>query len=233
MKATVNLIDGVLALGRRYQDIGRQRDAVSLLVRLCRFRSLPAEAAEEAQTRLAEIHLKNRKYKQARRHLTAALRHQPDNARYHYLLATALRADEGEDLQRAAEHYGRALELDPGHAHCRADYGLLLLKLGQTDNGLAQLRQAVEGAADDMELLGKWIKGLRQAGRYDEALSHLHKARFRHGHSPRFRRLYDEFRFQHARRRAAERMQSAANETEGETPVLLPFVRLWYGDRPA
>lgn len=233
MTPTLNLIEGVLALGRRYQAIGRPRDAVALLVRLCRFRQLPAEAAEEAQASLAEIHLKNRRYKLARRHLTAALRHQPDNARYHYLLATALRSDEEGDLQRAAEHYLRALELDPGHAHCRADYGLLLLRLGQTDSGLDSLRRAVEGAPDDLELLGKLIKGLRHTGRYEEAQSRLLVARFRHARSPRFRKLYDEFRFQYARRREGARTNSAANPAEDEHPIVLPFVRLWYDERPA
>src|SRR5579884_2112532 len=119
MMPTLNLVDHVLAMGRRYQEVGRHRDAVTVLHRLSQFRYLPAEAAEEAQARLAEIHLKRRKYKQARRHLTAALRHQPDNARYHYLLATALQAEDGGDLERAADHYRRALELDPGHVKCR------------------------------------------------------------------------------------------------------------------
>jgi Tfp pilus assembly protein PilF len=227
MMPNLNLVDHVLAMGRRYQEVGRHRDAVTVLMRLARFRYLPAEAAEETQARLAEIHLKRRKYKQARRHLTAALRHQPNNARYHYLLATALYAEDGADLERAAEHYRRALELDPGHIKCLADYGHLLLRLGQTEEGLTRLREAAERAPEDIEVLGKLVKGLRLSGRTDEARSVLQMAMFRNARSPRFRKLWDEFRFQQARRRRdAERQQQAENEAEGEQPVLLPFVRV-------
>jgi Tfp pilus assembly protein PilF len=227
MMPSINLVDRVLAMGRRYQEVGRHRDAMTVLTRLSRFRYLPAEAAEETQSRLAEIHLKRRRFKQARRHLTAALRHQPDNARYHYLLAAALCAEQGADLERAGEHYRRALELDPGHVKCQADYGHLLLRLGQTEEGLTRLREAAEHAPEDIEILGKLVKGLRLSGQSTEARSVLQKALFRNARSPRFRKLWNEFRFQQARRRYdAERMKRAENEAEGEAPVLLPFVRI-------
>lgn len=226
MNPTVNLVDGILALGRRYQELGRHRDAVAVFTRLSHFRYLPAEAAEETQSRLAEIYLKRRKYKQARRHLTAALRHQPDNARYHYLLATALCAEEGSDLARAAEHFRRALELDPGHVKCHADYGHLLLRLGQTEEGLTRLRKTASQAPDDVEVLAKLVKGLRLTGRSEEARNVLQLARFRNARSPQFRKLWNEFRFQQARRRDAQRMQQAEVEAHGEQPTLLPFVRV-------
>jgi len=223
---TLNLVDHALAMGRRYQEVGRHRDALMVFTRLSHFRFLPAEAAEEAQARLAEIHLKRRRFKHARRHLTAALRHQPDNARYHYLLASALQAEDGGDTERAAEHFRRALELDPGHVNCRADYGLLLLRQGQTEEGLARLREAAERAADDVEVHGKLVKGLRLAGRTDEARSVLQIALFRNSRSPRFRKLWQEFRFQQARRRRdAERIRDDG-EVDGDQPVLLPFIRI-------
>lgn len=225
--ATLNLVEGILAMGRRYQEVGRHRDAAAILTRLLHFRHLSAEAAEETQARLAEIYLKRRKYTQARRHLTAALRHQPDNARYHYLLANALCAEDGGDLQGAGDHYRRALELDPGHVKCRADYGHLLLLLGQTDEGLACLREATERAPEDVEVLNKLVKGLRLSGRSEEARSVLQAALFRNGRSPRFVKLWNEFRFHNARRRRdAERMKQVGNESDDEQPMLLPFVRV-------
>jgi tetratricopeptide (TPR) repeat protein len=224
MMPTLNLIDRVLAMGRRYQEVGRHREAVSVLTRLSHFRYLPADTAEETQARLAELHLKRRKYKHARRHLTAALRYQPDNARYQYLLATALQAEERGDLQRAGEHYRRALELDPGHVKCLADYGLLLLRLGQTEEGLARLREAVERGGDDVEVLGKLVKGLRLAGRGSEARAVLQVALFRHASSPRFRKLWNEFRFQQARRRRDN--ERSPSDDGGDQPVLLPFLRV-------
>lgn len=227
MMSNLNFVDRVLAMGRRYQEVGRHRDAVVILTRLAHFRCLSAEAAEETQGRLAEIYLKRRKYKNARRHLTAALRHQPDNARHHYLLATALCAEDGGDVERAGEHYRRALELDPGHVACRADYGHLLLRLGQTEEGLACLREASERAPEDVEVLAKLVKGLRLSGRTDEARSVLQRALFRNAHSLRYRKLWNEFRFHQARRRhEAQQLEQGENDGQDEQPVLLPFVRL-------
>ena len=94
MNTTLNLVDHLLALGRRYQELGRHRDALRLLTRLSGFQELPAEAAEETQARLAEIHLKRRRYVRARRCLTAALRHRPECARYHYLMGNATIAEQ-------------------------------------------------------------------------------------------------------------------------------------------
>lgn len=227
MMPTLNLVDRILAMGRRYQEVGRHRDALTLLSRLSRFRYLPSDTAEETQARLAEIYLKRRKYKQARRHLTAALRHQPDNARYHYLLALALQADEGGELERAAEHYRRALELDPGHVKCLADYGHLLLRLGQTEEGMVRLQDAAERAPEDVEVLGKLVKGLRLSGRSEEARSVLQRAMFRNARSVRFRKLWNEFRFQQTRRQHKVKCnQQVEDAEEGEPPVLLPFVRV-------
>jgi len=53
MNATLNLVDHILATGRRYQEVGRHRDALALFTRLSHFRMLPADVAEETQTRLA------------------------------------------------------------------------------------------------------------------------------------------------------------------------------------
>ena len=55
MNTTLNLVEHVLAMGRRYQELGRHRDALALFTRLSGFRELPADAAEEAQARLAAL----------------------------------------------------------------------------------------------------------------------------------------------------------------------------------
>jgi hypothetical protein len=50
---------------------------------------------------------------------------------------------------------------------------------------------------------------------------------FRNARSPRFRKLWNEFRFQQVRRRRdAEREHQAESESEGEQPMVLPFVRV-------
>jgi Tfp pilus assembly protein PilF len=226
MSTTLNLIDHLLLLGRRYQELGRLRDASRLLTRLTAFRELPGEAAEEAQVRLAELCLKRRHFARARRHLTVALRHQPDSARYHHLMATAVLAEDRGDLDRAADHYRRSLALDDTQALCRAEYGLLAVRLGHAEEGIAQLRRAAEQAPDDADVIARAAKGLRLAVRPDEARDVLRAALFRHPKAPRFRKLWHEFQYQQLRRRQRTRRTGrAAGDAEEIGPVLLPFVR--------
>src|SRR5580698_6140457 len=136
VNATLNLVEHLLAAATRCQEQGRLREAVRLLTQLAGFRELPADIAELTQARLAELQLKRRKFKRARRHLAAALQHAPDEARYHYHMATALAHDSDGDLERAAEHYHRSLELDATQVKCQYEYGLLQVRLGQTEEGL-------------------------------------------------------------------------------------------------
>jgi Tfp pilus assembly protein PilF len=227
MQATLNLVDHVLALGRRYQEMGRHRDAVGVFTRLCGFRELPAAAAEEAQVRLAELHLKRRQFAKARRHLCAALRYRPESARYHFLMAAAHQADEGGDLRRAAAHLARALRSQPDNPRCLADSGLLLLRLGRPLQGLARLRRAVELAPEDPEAVGKLAKGLRLAGQAEEARRVLRAALFRNPRAPRFRKLWGDFQLESLRRSSRR-----AAEADG-SPVILPFVRVVPAAAPA
>lgn len=226
MDTTLNLVEHLLAMARKYQDLGRTQDALRILTQLSGFRDLPGPAAEEAVVRLAEIQLKRRKYTRARRHLTAVLRHQPTEGRYHYLMGTACLAEGRGDLEQAAEHFRRALELEPTLVKCLLDSGLLALRLGQVDEGLARLRRAAELSPNDPQVIAKLVKGLRQTGRSDEARAVLRAALFRNPRLPRFRRLWQEFQFQQLRqeqeRQRLERQELADNPDE---PVLLPFVR--------
>jgi tetratricopeptide (TPR) repeat protein len=226
MNTTLNLVDHLLALGRRYQELGRHRDALRLLTRLSGFRELPAGAAEETQARLAEIHLKRRRFVRARRCLTAALRHQPACARYHHLMGNAVQAEDRGNLERAAEHYRRSLEIDPAGVKCLGDYGLLAVRLGRIEEGLARLREAVDKAPEDAEATAKLVKGLRLCGRGDEARAALRAALFRNPRAPRFRKLWLEFQFQQLRQqRELERLDRDGATLDDRAPVLLPFVR--------
>jgi tetratricopeptide (TPR) repeat protein len=223
MTATLNLVDHLLARGRKYQELGRFADAEDLLGRLAAFRELPADAAEETQARLAELHLRRRRYARARRCLTAALAHRPDSARYHLLMATALQADDRGDLERADEHYCRSLELDPKQVKCQSDAGLLAVRLGRAEEGLTRLRQAVEQAPADVEALRKLVKGLRLADRADEARAAIRAGLFRNPRCPRFRKLWRDYQFKELRRRQ-QAGRRARRAPTGE-PVLLPFRR--------
>jgi Flp pilus assembly protein TadD len=229
MSRMLNLVDRLLARGRKFHEIGREHDALVLLSRLAGFGELPAEVAEETQARLAEIQLRRRKFVRARRHLTAALLHRPDSARYHYLLATACnthtRAHTRGDEQRALEHYRRSLQLDPDQPRCLLDLGMLAVRLGQTEEGLRCLHRAAELAPNDPHVIGKLAAGLREAGQPEEARRALRSARFRNPRDRRFLRLWNDFQFRQLReaQEAARRADLSGNGDD--EPVLLPFVR--------
>src|SRR5438874_10813929 len=135
MSMTLNLADRLLAMGRNFQAIGRDRDALHILGRLSDFRQISADVSEESQHRQAEILLRSGRYVRARRHLTALLVQRPDSARYHYLMANALNNDMKADPQRAADHYRKSLRLDPQQPTCLGEFGLPSLRLGQTEDG--------------------------------------------------------------------------------------------------
>jgi tetratricopeptide (TPR) repeat protein len=225
MSTTLNLADRLLARARRLRSLGRTQDALSLFERLAAFRELPGPVAEETQAHLAELHLHRRHFRRARRHLTAALQHAPDSARYHYLMARAAAGGPDADLRRAAEHYRRSLDAAPDQPHCLCAYGRLALQLGRREEALACLRRAAELAPDDADTVRRAAAGLRRANRADEARALLRAARFRNPRDPRFRRLWDEAQFQELRKeQELARLGETGNDDAG--PVLLPFLRL-------
>jgi Tfp pilus assembly protein PilF len=226
MSMTLNLVDRLLARGRHFQQLGRDHDAIHTLGRLSQFASLPAEVAEETQARLAEIHLRCNRPRKARRHLTAALVHQPRNARYHLLMARAVEADRRGDPERALEHYQRSLEIDPDQPECLSECGLLAVRQGQPEEGLSNLRRAVELDADDPELLQRLVKGYCLLRRPDEARAVLRVARFRHARDYRFQKLWNDFQFEQLRRQQeTDTLARSVADGSDVEPILLPFVR--------
>jgi Tfp pilus assembly protein PilF len=226
MSRMLNLVDRLLSRSRTFHRLGREGEALSILGRVVRFRELPAEAAEEAQSRLARIYLGQRRFRQARRHLKAVLVQQPENARYHHLMAAALAADSQSDPQRAADHYRRSIQLDPEQPRVLGEFGLLAIRLGQTDEGLAALCRAVELSPNDPEIVNSLAKGFVEVDRIDEAREVLTAAMFRNSRDHRFRELWNVLRFRllsEAQAAARRKVEAARQEEEG--PTILPFVR--------
>jgi tetratricopeptide (TPR) repeat protein len=230
MSMTLNLVDRLLSMGRNYQQVHRVAEALDVFTRLAALRELPSAVAEETQVRLAELQLKRKRLRKARPHLTAALVYRPDSAHYHQLMASALDTRSGGDLDRAAEHYRKSLEIEPTQPKCLCDYGLLLMRLGQVDGGLTALRRAGELAPDDSLVIGKLVKGLRLAELLDEARSVLLAARFRNPRNGRFRKLYNDLMFRQLRKQQNMARREAASNDEG--PMLLPFVCTAKDDAP-
>jgi tetratricopeptide (TPR) repeat protein len=217
MSRMLNLADRLLAMGRSLHKLGRDHDAVAALERLSQYPALPRHVAEEAHARLGELYLGMKKYRRARRHLALALARQPEHPHYHFLLAGLL--EKKGDLGRAGEHYRRSLELEPDQPRCLAAYGLLTMRQGNVEDGLTCLRCAAEMAPEDARTLRLLVKGLCRAGRSEEAERALRLAAFR---DPRFRRLWNDYRFKQVRREQARQRR----REQGGIPALLPFVRV-------
>jgi tetratricopeptide (TPR) repeat protein len=225
MSTTLNLADRLLAMGRHFQALGREPDAVRILGRLTNFQQLPPEIIEEARSRLAEMMLRWGRFTRARKLLTALLVQRPTEARYHYLMATALDSGERGNPQRAAEHFRQALALDPAQPRWLGEFGLLALRLGQTEEGLSSLRRAAELAPNDLDVIGRLAEGLREEGLLDEARAELRAARFRNPRDRRFLKLWNDFQFRLLRDQQASQRGEAILPFEANGPRLLPFVR--------
>ena len=228
MSRTLNLCNHLLARARNYQEAGIDDRALRILGDLSRLGDLPPDVAEKTQVHLAELLLKQRKFARARRLLTAALAHQEDKAPYHHLMALAIEEDRrrGEPA-RALEHYSRALQLDPDDPYCHVDAGLFAVRHSKVDQGLLWLRRAVELAPADVEVIGQVVRGLQDAGQADEARQTARSALFRNSADPRFRQLWNDFRFQELHRRQQRaRKRRFIRGAIAEGRICLPFEQL-------
>lgn len=99
---------------------------------------------------------------------------QSGSAGAHQNLALAYE-DQGK-LDLAAQHYARAIELQPSDVMTRANYGLLLLKQGRSQEAVRQLEQARDGAQGNRPALLAIGNGLRRAGANEAALVAMENA---------------------------------------------------------
>lgn len=223
MSTMLNMAFSLLARGKQLQALGRVTDARRLLSRITQLPDVADDVAAEAQVGLARLASDRRCPRRARRHLTAAICHQPENAAIHYLLGSNLAADPRADQDRALEHFRKSLSLDPHQPRCLGECGLLMIRQGTGDEGLALLRQAVECGPDDPEILKYLVDGLRLLGRSEDALRELRLALFRNSRDARFRKLYHDFQFKRLRR--SQTMDRTRKAAPVEEPILLPFAR--------
>lgn len=221
MSTTLNLVDRLLDRARNLRRHGQNEASARVFSRLAGLRELPADVAEETHVGLAEIRLEQEQHKQARRHLAAAIAHQPNCAHYHYLMAVAVEDDPHADPKRAGVHYRRSVALDPGEAAYQCDFGLFAVRHGNRRAGLAALRRAAAVAPDEPDTLGRIATGLREADRPDEAKALLRAALFRNPHDRRFRDLLDRHQFDLSR--VAQEAPAQLWNGGAPEPILLPF----------
>jgi len=224
MSRTINLIEGLLRTARHLQDNGQTLSAVDILRRLADFRQLPAEVAEEAHRRIAELHAQREEFRKARRHMAIALTYAPQRADYHHRMACWIEADSDAAIERAGRHYRRAVRCDSDNAEYWVDYGDFLLDAGRTAAGCKALRRAARLAMSDPDIIGRVAESLRQSDLWDEARTLLRRAMFQSSRDRRFRALWQQHQFAQLQFEQQIRAESAVPSVRS-VPRLLPFLR--------
>jgi len=161
-------------LGLRLLDLGRAHEAVPHLREAVRLdpknqsalyglqsalkKDGQAEQAEAVRRQLAEL------IRERDRNDQALVRAVETNNR-------GAELEKKGDLRGALEKYGAALELQPEHVGIRINLGVALLKLGQWNEGIAQLREALRRDPGNMDLKQALEDALAQARAHGIAIA--------------------------------------------------------------
>jgi len=222
MSRTLNLIDILLTTGRHLFQVGRFTEALEPLTKLTGFRQLPEPVMAEVQALLGEIYLEQAEYKQARRHLTAAIALRPLKAEYFHRMAIAIDEDEFADRRRAAMYYARATELEPSEPTYWADFGSYLFTIGKPKEALKATRRAFRVGITNAEIVGQVVDVLRREDLHEEATSKLRSALFHNHGAQAFRQLWHRHQYQMIYTEQQRKRRLAAGLPDHA--VLLPFV---------
>lgn len=222
MNPSINLLERLLAQGRRLLDMGRRIDARRRLEKLLAFAEVTEAQRVEAHRMLGEIYADAQCFRKARRHLVAALGLNPNSAEIHFQLALTLDLDPDIEPKRAAKHFRKALENKPDEARYWSGYGQICLRLGKDKAAYGAFIAAADLAPNEIDIIDEIADGLCFLSREEEARSVLMAARFRLGHAADLERLWNRFRFLelHRKQQAARRSKELA---EGAA-VILRFV---------
>jgi cytochrome c-type biogenesis protein CcmH/NrfG len=221
MSKTLNLVHVLLRRAQSCHDLGLHVQAKSLFSRLATFGSLPADVADRAQDRLADLCRAEDDAAKERLHLAAALAQKPNHPEYHARMAEAYRAGDRASLEKALPHLRAALRVDPDNPRYLTDLGSLLVNLGQTSEGLGALAKAHELAGDDLGVLERYAEALMDDDQTDAARAVLKAALFRHSRDRRFHDLFRRCRF----RAVADDQAAKASIPfpQDDAPVILRF----------
>jgi len=83
-------------------------------------------------------------------------------------------------LDEASEQYARALVLDGKRLHARAAHGMLLMRRGRLQEAAAELRLAIDGGMNDVEVSNALAFALRDTGDTAQAAAVLTRAAAEH-----------------------------------------------------
>lgn len=184
--------------------------------------------AVDAHRSAAEACLAAERFRAARRHLFAALRRAPEDARCRYLLGRAYAEDPHGCDRRAARHYRKAVKLNASEPLHRAALGRALVRIDDTKAGVTVLKRAAQAAPSDPEVLAVVVEGLREAGESELAFKLLTEARFLAPDDAAIRRLWERTRFD----RVAQHQKRTRPDNVAGAPRVVPFLRLHAANTP-
>jgi Flp pilus assembly protein TadD len=152
------------------ERLGRDDDAIVSLER-----SLSGKRDfVPARTRLASLLLEKGNLEDSRKHVDAALIHDPDNVEL--LLLSGAYHHLHEEFPEAISSYERALERDPENVQALSGLGLVLVKAGERDKGMERLKKAEKLQPESAVVLGTlgWVA--LQEKNFDDAKKALERA---------------------------------------------------------
>jgi tetratricopeptide (TPR) repeat protein len=140
---------------------------------------VPKEATKEFNSAMAATQ-KGQK-EEAIGHLEKALKIDPLFMEAHNNLAA--RYVEKADIKKAAYHFQRASELDPGNAVVFSNYSTVLLAMGQAEEALAAARTSVR--LNPTSVRGRYALGMALATTGEDFAEALHNLELAEGEFPR------------------------------------------------
>ncbi len=222
MDSLINLLENVLAQGRRLYQQGHFKEARRRLDKLLAYPEVPVSSRVEAHEILAEIYFELQCYRKARRHLLAALGLQPTKADLNYRLAHILANDTSVDPRKSVKYYRRAIELEPDVAHYWSGYGQVCVRLGWEKAARGAFIAAADLAPINIDTIDEIADGLCFLGRAEDARLVLIAARFRLGHSTEMEQLWSRFQF--LKLYTSQQKERRRKAREAHQAVILPFV---------
>jgi tetratricopeptide (TPR) repeat protein len=160
-----------LDLGNTLQSQGRLDDAAKEFQKAC---ELEPEHAS-GYTNLGMIYFRQGGLKEAKQLFEKACKLSPDLGELY--LNLGLVQDELKEYADATKSYEKALELRKNnYPRARAALGDLLVRTGQTDRGLALLKETVQSEPRSVEAHYRLARALESLGQLEDAAGHFHEA---------------------------------------------------------
>ena len=207
----------LLARAQHLFDLGLFQRARVVLTRLLTLDETSNAIRVEGWRLFGLLEVAAGRFQRARSHFAAALGYAPDRADLYHQFALAVEADPEAEPRRAYKAARKAAELAPTVAEYWVTFGQLALRIRRRRVARRAFRQAVKLVPTQENVLRELVEGLSHLGRYRLAKKALVSARLQKPSAFGLLQLWDQFRYEQARRQ----QQASAQPQK----TVLPFVQ--------